>query len=226
MEGRIITNLLDQIDRMKGEVAEQGKDVGEAPAAPCLVAPTVGLGTLGLKESCEAAVGTAVDVGCQLVDTGEHYGNLELVGAALKAAKGTPFVVLKLSGMPAGEYEPVRARVTAVLSKLGIESAGVCLMHWPALCDWDPTDMDPLESPASFQLKSDASTWEVFCENIAGAWKNMLRLKEEGLVSEIGTSNFYQHHLPQRAYQAVPGCNGRPLRTRFSSTHLTKKTSL
>jgi diketogulonate reductase-like aldo/keto reductase len=196
---------------MKAEVAELEKNAGEATAAPFLVAPTVGLGTLGLKESCEAAVGTAVEVGCQLIDTGEHYGNLELVGAALKAAKETPFVVLKLSGMPAGEYELIRARVTGMLSKLCIKSAGVCLMHWPALCDWDPTDMDPLESPASFQLKSDASTsWEAFCENIAAAWKIMLRLKEEGLVSEVGTSNFYQHHLDELAKQcpgAMPFAN-------------------
>ena len=98
--------------------------------------PCVGRGTLGLKESCETAVGTAVAAGCELVDTGEHYGNLEKIGAALKAAENEhrPFIILKLSGLPTGAYEQVRQRVRSMLDKLGIERAGACLMHWPALC--------------------------------------------------------------------------------------------
>jgi len=162
---------------------------------------SVGLGTLLLKESCEASVITAVEAGCQLIDTGEHYGNLDLVGAALKKCSRQPLVVVKLSGMPAGEYGVVRARLLSVLEKLGIPSAGLCLMHWPGLCDWDPTDMAPLASPSDFQEKAAASTWEVFCASISSAWNNMLRLKEEGLVQEIGTSNFYQQHFDELAKQ-------------------------
>ena len=170
--------------------------------------PCVGLGTLGLKESCEAAVGQAAKAGCKLIDTGEHYGNLERVGAALKNAVQKPFVVLKLSGMPAGEYEPVRARVVSMLQTLGLSAGGVCLMHWPALCDWDPTDMAPLATPSDFQDK--AGTWEAFVDNISSAWANMTRLKAEGLVQEVGTSNFYQHHLDELARQcegAAPFAN-------------------
>jgi len=167
--------------------------------------PVVGLGTLLLNESCEAAVAAATEAGCKFIDTGEHYGNLELVGKALKAAPSCrPCVILKISGMPAGDYQAVRARVAAMLLKLGMERAGVLLMHWPGLCDWDPLDMAPLATPAAFQEKSEASSWEAFCTNIAAAWSNMVQLKEEHLVDEIGTSNFYAHHLDELARQ----CDG------------------
>jgi len=159
--------------------------------------PAVGLGTLGLKESADAAVGKALEVGCRLIDTGEHYGNLELVGAALKRSEVTPFLVLKLSGMPSGEYESVRGRLKVMLGKLGVERADLCLIHWPGLCSWDPADMGPLASPTDFQ--GQASTWDEFCENIGPAWANMTKLAEEGFVSSIGTSNFYPHHLDELA---------------------------
>jgi len=178
-------------------------------AFPCEF-PAVGLGTLLLKESCETAVAAAVEAGCKLIDTGEHYGNLELVGNALRAAPCRPCVLLKISGIPARDYEGVRARVAAMLQKLGMERVGVLLMHWPGLCNWDPLDMDPLATPAAFQDKADVSTWEVFCSNIAAGWANMVKLKEEGLVGEIGTSNFYAHHLDELAKQcdgAVPFAN-------------------
>jgi len=162
----------------------------------------VGLGTLLLKESCDDAVTTAVEAGVQLIDTGEHYGNLELVGAALKKGTTCPLIVVKMSGLPVGEYAAVRVRMASMLEKLGIKDAGMCLMHWPGLCDWDPTDMAPLATPSDFQAKT--STWEQFCTSIASAWENMLQLKKDGLVGEIGTSNFYPHHLEELAKQ----CNG------------------
>eukprot|EP00746_Dinoflagellata_sp_MGD_P166018 gnl/MRDRNA2_/MRDRNA2_95634_c0_seq1.p1 gnl/MRDRNA2_/MRDRNA2_95634_c0~~gnl/MRDRNA2_/MRDRNA2_95634_c0_seq1.p1 ORF type:complete len:374 (+),score=63.77 gnl/MRDRNA2_/MRDRNA2_95634_c0_seq1:87-1124(+) len=172
--------------------------------------PAVGLGTLLLRENCEAAINDAVQVGCKLIDTGEHYGNLELVGKALRMAPCKPCVLLKISGIPTGEYAAVRARVVGMLEKLGIKRAGLLLIHWPGLCNWDPTDMAPLAAPSTFQEKSDVSTWEVFCQNIQQGWANMKKLKEEGLVLHIGTSNFYAHHLDELAKQcdgAVPFAN-------------------
>jgi len=180
------------------------------PKTSQMDSPAVGLGTMLLKESCKDAVATALEIGCQIIDTGEHYGNLELVGAALKAVDRKPFVVLKLSGMPAGDYTMVKCRVMSMLTKLGIDKADCLLIHWPGLCDWDPTDMAPLSDPATFQEKAKASTWECFCQNIAAAWANMTKLKDDGLVDKIGTSNFYPHHLDELAKQcqdAVPFAN-------------------
>jgi len=173
-----------------------------------LSTPSVGLGTLGLKESAEAAVTSAVDLGCALVDTGEHYGNLELIGPALKKSTHKPFIVVKLSGMPTGDYESVRLRMSAMLSTLEIERADLCLMHWPGACTWDPTDMSPLASPGDFQGK--ASSWEDFQKDIVPAWSNMQRLQNDGLCSQVGTSNFYSHHLEVLAKAcdgAVPYAN-------------------
>ena len=94
-----------------------------------------------LKETCEEAVSDALKLGVKVIDTGEHYENLDLVGKGLKKDGGNDaFVVTKLSGLPAGDYEPVKARMQAMLEKLGIEKAGVCLIHWPGLCTWDVTD--------------------------------------------------------------------------------------
>jgi len=163
----------------------------------------VGLGTLGLRESAEVAVESAVEMGCSLIDTGEHYGNLASVGSALSKCTRKPFVIVKLSGMPIGYdeadggYATAKHRMKSMLSLLGIERADLCLMHWPGLCSWDPTDMAPMTSPADFQGK--ASSFEEFCDYIEDAWKNMTKLKEEGLCVEIGTSNFYAHHLEELA---------------------------
>lgn len=163
----------------------------------------VGLGTMLLKESCEDAVSDALSLGVKIVDTGEHYENLELVGKGLaKAGVPDAFVVTKLSGLPSGDYATVKGRMQGMLQKLGIARASVCLMHWPGLCSWDVTDPSPLESPESFADKQ--TSWDEFKQHIAPAWANMKRLKEEGLVAEIGCSNFYAHHLEELAVQ----CNG------------------
>ena len=163
----------------------------------------VGFGTMLLKESCEAAVSSALEHGIRIIDTGEHYENLELVGKGLAKNREFAFVVTKLSGLPSGDYEAVKTRMQAMLTKLGIEVAPLCLIHWPGLCTWDVTDSSPLESPEAFAEKQTTS-WEGFKAHIASAWANMSRLKEDRLVSEIGTSNFYPHHLAELALQ----CDG------------------
>ena len=160
-----------------------------------------------LKESCEQAVANALSLGVNIIDTGENYGNLELVGKGLATQQApTAFLVTKLSGLPSGEYEPVKARMEAILAKLGVESAQLCLIHWPGLCPFDVTDASPLEDPAAFEAANGMTTWEEFKANIASAWANMSRLKEEGLVKEIGCSNFYPHHLAELSAQ----CDAKP----------------
>lgn len=148
---------------------------------------------MGLNETCELAVAEACSLNVGLIDTSEHYGNLELVGAGFRKAGKGSFVVTKISGMPCGEYKVVKGRMQAQLDKLGIEKADCCLIHWPGLCDWDVTDSAPLADFASFESK--CTPWEVFVEKIPEAWANMRRLQEEGFTSHIGTSNFYAHHL-------------------------------
>lgn len=172
--------------------------------------PVVGLGTLGLKESAEAAIGKAAELGCALVDTGEHYGNLKMIGSALAKLDAKPPLVLKLSGLPAGPYDAVKARVEGMRRELGLDETDkpICLMHWPGLCTWDPADAAPLASPGDF--KGRASSWEDFCANIQAAWTNMQKLKEDGLCADIGTSNFYAQHLEKLAELcdgAVPCAN-------------------
>ena len=62
-----------------------------------------------------------------------------IVLTALAKSEKKPFLITKLSGLPVGDYEAVKARVVAMLTKLGVDRADLCLIHWPGLCSWDPT---------------------------------------------------------------------------------------
>lgn len=156
-----------------------------------------------LKESCEQAIIDALSQGVTIIDTGEHYDNLAFVGSGLaKSGAENAFIVTKLSGLPSGPYSDVKARMQDMLGKLGVEKVQLCLIHWPGICSWDVTDFSPLETPESFADK--ATSWEDFKNHIAEAWANMSKLKKDGLAAEIGTSNFYRHHLEELAMQ----CDG------------------
>lgn len=153
-----------------------------------------------LKESCEQAVSDAISQGVSIIDTGEHYDNLSLVGAGLaKSGAESAVIVTKLSGLPSGPYAVVKARMQDMLGKLGVKQVQLCLIHWPGICSWDVTDASPLETPESFADKT--TSWEDFKSHIAEAWANMSKLKEDGLTAEIGTSNFYRHHIEELAIQ-------------------------
>ena len=179
--------------------------------------PSVGLGTLGLKESAAAAVKEAMRLNVTVIDTGECYDNLELVGNSLNASSGDvnnfqlPIVVVKLSGLPIGEYYFVKARLLTILGKLRLKKADVCLMHWPGIIPqtYSTSDSSALESPESFQEQGLVTAWPDFSCNIELALDNMKKLKDEGLISEIGTSNFYQHHLVKLSELCsfTPYCN-------------------
>lgn len=166
----------------------------------------VGLDTFGLTE--EASVVKAIDIGYELVVVGENYGNLALVGAGLKKCSRKPYVIVKLSGMPSGDYQDVQDRLDNILSQLDIKCIDLCLIGWPGLCTWDPTDMSPLASEDAFKGKK--TKWEVFCDNIGPAWSNMVKLREDGMCAQIGTSNFYAEHLimlKKKCSGAIPFAN-------------------
>jgi len=78
-------------------------------------------------------------------------------------------------------------RVKSIIETLKAEYLDLLLIHWPG-----PIDIDFGGSPEAVGKKC---SMEYFRANIAEAWANMLRLKTDGLVKQIGCSNFYAAHI-------------------------------
>lgn len=117
-------------------------------------------------EQTIAAVRAAIDTGINWIDTAEVYGggrSEELVGRALEGTRDV-MVFTKVAPAPAGsgfDSAGVRKAADASLMRLGRDTIDLFQLHWP-------DDSTPVEE-----------TWEA-----------MASLVEEGVVANIGVSNF------------------------------------
>jgi diketogulonate reductase-like aldo/keto reductase len=129
--------------------------------------PLVGAGTWNLTgETATEAVRTALDAGYAHVDTAEGYHNEAAVGAAL-AEYDREDVFLTSKVLPSNlHYESVVESCRASLDRLGTDYLDLYLIHWP-----NPT----------ISLRETLAALE--------------RLHEEGLVRNVGVSNFSQYQL-------------------------------
>lgn len=145
-------------------------------------------------ESMEENVAEALRAGFRTFDLAEHYESQFFAGRAIQAAglaRSDVFLINKLDGMPSGAYEAIKARVEALLLKVGVDYFDALLIHYPLPGGADLSgDPDALVPPGA---------WEHFVATIEEAWKNMSRLRADGLVRECGVSNFYRQHLDQLA---------------------------
>lgn len=132
--------------------------------------PTMGLGTYALADPI-ATVAEALRLGYRLVDTAASYGNEEAVGRGI-AASGIPRdeirVTSKLRGADQGRRN-VRAALEGTLTRLGVDHLDLYLIHWPL------------------------PRLGLYGETFAA----LLQLRDEGLVREVGVSNFEAEHLEQ-----------------------------
>jgi 2,5-diketo-D-gluconate reductase B len=139
--------------------------------------PAIGLGTWELKgELGVARIGDALAIGYRHIDTAANYRNEVEVGRALAASRVPREAVWLTSKVWFTEFGPqrVRASVEASLTRLGVDRLDLVLMHWPA--------RDGDDAPAL---------------------REMTRLRDEGLVREIGVSNFDADAL-RRALELAP----------------------
>jgi 2,5-diketo-D-gluconate reductase A len=132
--------------------------------------PVLGLGTWPLAgKAAEAAVAAALSAGYRLIDTAEQYNNEVAVGRAIRDT-GVPrdevFLTTKFNAQWHGE-ELVAEAYARALERLGTSYADLLLIHWP-------------------------NPW---LDCYPQAWRGMIRLRDEGRVRAIGTSNFTQPHL-------------------------------
>ncbi|WP_412778594.1 aldo/keto reductase [Nocardioides sp. Root79] len=134
--------------------------------------PQFGLGVWQVAPAeTERVVSDAFEIGYRHIDTAQMYGNEEGVGAAIAAsglAREDVYVTTKVNN---NRHRPADAKDSARVSleKLGLDRVDLLLIHWPL-----PTQYD-----GDF-----VSTWEA-----------LLELREEGLATSVGVSNFQPEHL-------------------------------
>ena len=139
--------------------------------------PRLGFGTWKLSGAeCFTAVRDALELGYRHIDTARAYGNEREVGAAIAASSVDRSEVFLTTKIWMDDFEPARLRAAAEdsLRNLGTDYVDLLLLHWP--------------SP------------EVELERTLA---ELVALREEGLIGELGVSNF-PADLLRRAVAAAP----------------------
>ncbi|XP_050297435.1 glyoxal reductase-like [Anthonomus grandis grandis] len=138
--------------------------------------PLIGFGTYmvdGFKQTKEV-LDNALSVGYRLFDTAKMYGNETEIGRALKEllpkhklTRRDIFITTKL--LPSDHGKIAYAAIEESLSKLDCEYLDLYLIHWPG-------------SAAKLRAES---------------WRQMVKAKNDGLVRNIGVSNYTVRHLEE-----------------------------
>jgi 2,5-diketo-D-gluconate reductase B len=126
--------------------------------------PKLGFGTWEiLGRDCEEAVSDALEIGYRHIDTAQAYDNEAEVGRALAASDVPRKELFLTTKLWRDEFAPDRVRPSAEgsLERLQVDCVDLLLLHWP-------NDAVPL-----------AETLDA-----------LAALREEGLVSHYGVSNF------------------------------------
>lgn len=134
--------------------------------------PTLGIGTWENTDpdACANAVKTALEMGYRHVDTAQAYGNEEHVGRGIEAAAVDREDIFLATKVWIDSLSPTAVRETTEtsLENLGVDSVDLLYVHWPA------DTYVPEETLPAFES-----------------------LKDAGLTSQIGVSNFEQRHLEE-----------------------------
>lgn len=149
--------------------------------------PVIGLGTYKTEDGEEVtrAVEWALEAGYRMIDTAAVYGNEKGVGRAIKSS-GIPreelFVTTKLWNRDQG-YEQTLSAVDASLTRLGLDTVDLYLVHWPSASE-----------ERSETINKRAETWRA-----------MEELYNSGKAKAIGVSNYCVWHLEEmKGYAHIP----------------------
>lgn len=132
--------------------------------------PQLGLGVykVGQDEAVQLMC-DAIEVGYRRIDTAALYGNEAEVGQGIRASgidRSEVFVTTKIWNDRQGYDESIRA-INESLGRLDLEYIDLLLIHWPA--------------PAK----------DLYLDT----WKAFEKVYDQGLVKNIGVSNFQPNHL-------------------------------
>jgi diketogulonate reductase-like aldo/keto reductase len=132
--------------------------------------PSVGFGTYPMRGADGvSAIVSALETGYRLLDTAVNYENETEVGEALRRS-GVPREQVRVTSKIPGRhhaYDLAIASTEESLQRLGLDHLDLHLIHWP--------------NPSQGR----------FVE----AWRALVDLRERGLVTTIGVSNFTEAHL-------------------------------
>jgi len=148
--------------------------------------PQFGLGVWRVPApETERVVADALEVGYRHIDTAQMYGNELGVGAAIAGSglsRDDLYVTTKLNN---DNHEPAAARdsLRVSLDRLGLEKVDLFLIHWPL-----PTQYDG---------------------DFVSTWETLVELREAGLATSIGVSNFQPAHFDRvvEATGVLPAVN-------------------
>ena len=134
--------------------------------------PMLGLGTWENDDpdACTESVKTALEMGYRHIDTAQAYDNEEAVGKGLAEAdvdREDVFLATKV-WIDQLEHDDVIESTKESMEKLGVDYLDLLYIHWPS------GDYDPEETLGAFD-----------------------ELVEEGLIENIGVSNFTPDHLDE-----------------------------
>ena len=142
--------------------------------------PGIGLGTWKSSPGVVGeAVRAALELGYRHVDCAAAYGNEKEVGEAIRGAmdagileRGDLFVTSKLWNTM-HRPDDVKLALTKTLSDLGLEYLDLYLIHWPVHVDKETGEQIPYDDLP-----------------ITDTWKVLEECVDQGLVRDIGVSNF------------------------------------
>ncbi|WP_368276167.1 aldo/keto reductase [Halorussus marinus] len=134
--------------------------------------PRLGLGTWQNTEGdqCAESVRTALEAGYRHIDTAQAYDNEESVGEGIAAAdvdREDVFLATKIWTSNLA-HDDVLSTAEESLDKLGVDYVDLLYVHWPA------NEYDPEGTLSAFD-----------------------QLYEEGLIENVGVSNFEPRHLDE-----------------------------
>lgn len=131
--------------------------------------PLLGLGTYHLTDDdvVYAAIKSAYESGYRLLDTASSYGNEIAIGNALRelSIPRKEIFITTKAWNNAQRMGDIEGSLVRSLERMGLDYIDLYLLHWPV---------------SGIYLDS---------------WRELIRLKEQGLVRSIGVSNFEKHHL-------------------------------
>src|SRR5690348_6184256 len=131
--------------------------------------PLLGFGTWQIKgDDAVRATATALEAGYRHLDTATVYGNEGEVGRALAESGVARDDVFVTTKCPGNAVGQERAKLEQSLELLRTDHVDLWLIHWPA------------DGGANVDL-----------------WKALIDAREQGLVREIGVSNFDSTLLQQ-----------------------------
>ncbi len=144
--------------------------------------PTLAFGTYQLLDP--NPIICALKHGCTHIDTAQIYRNENVVKHALKETgtiRENIFITTKIGPKNFG-YELTTKSFLKHIEKMGLDYVDMCLLHFPEVSGLEDDD--------------DETVLKAF-ERRKGAWRALEKLVDDGMIRNIGVSNYCVNHLEE-----------------------------